>query len=110
MVLQRANELARELTAQRPRVDDALKWIACDPEIRALHTAMLPMTLERRKEEYDIDLLLRLAKLDDAGNLGECPGVPTTPFLASAPAPYWLNPEASTRCLALILMRAALSF
>jgi membrane glycosyltransferase len=71
VVLQRANELARELTAQRPRVDDALKWLACDPEVRALHTAMLPMTPERRKGEYDVDLLLGLAKLDDASNLEE---------------------------------------
>jgi len=70
-VLQRANELARELGAQRPRLADALEWVACDAELRALHTAMLLTTPERRKGEYDVDLLLGLAKLGDAGNLEE---------------------------------------
>jgi len=70
-VLQRANELARELTAQHPRVDEALKWMASDPELRALHTAMLPIAPEQRKGEYDVDLLLGLAKLNDARKLEE---------------------------------------
>jgi membrane glycosyltransferase len=71
VVLQRANELARELATARPTVDDALKWMACDAELRALHTAMLSTTSDRRRGEYDVDLMLGLAKLNDAGNLEE---------------------------------------
>jgi membrane glycosyltransferase len=71
VVLQRANELARELAATPPRPADALEWLASDAELRALHTAMLPTTPERRKGEYDVDLLLGLAKLNDAGSLEE---------------------------------------
>src|SRR5919109_5137427 len=48
-VLQRANALARELAAARPRVADALEWIACDAELRGLHTAMLPRTAEQHR-------------------------------------------------------------
>jgi membrane glycosyltransferase len=70
-VLQRANELARAFAAGRPRVTDALEWMACDAELRGLHTAMLPTTPERRKGEYDVDLLLGLAKLNDVGSLEE---------------------------------------
>jgi len=70
LVLQRANELARELAATRPEVGDALEWMARDAELRALHTAMLPET-PRRKGEYDVDRLLGLAKLNEAGSLEE---------------------------------------
>jgi membrane glycosyltransferase len=70
-VLQRANALARELAAARPRVADALEWIACDAELRGLHTAMLPRTAEQHRGEFDVDLLLGLAKLNDAGSLAE---------------------------------------
>jgi membrane glycosyltransferase len=71
VVLQRANELARELITPRPSVNDALEWMASDPELRDLHAAMLPMTLNQPKGEYDVDLLLGLAKLHDAGNIEE---------------------------------------
>jgi hypothetical protein len=37
-----------------------------DRQLHALHAMMLPATPERRKGEYDVDLLLGLAKLDDA--------------------------------------------
>jgi membrane glycosyltransferase len=70
-VLQRANALARELAAARPRMADALEWMACDAELRVLHTAMLPRTPQQRKGEFDVDLLLGLAKLNDAGSLAE---------------------------------------
>jgi membrane glycosyltransferase len=70
-VLQRANELARELTAAGPRVTEALEWMAKDLELRDLHTAMLPQLLEQPKGEYDVDLLLGLAKLHDAGSVVE---------------------------------------
>jgi len=69
-VLQRANELARELAAGRPRGIDALEWLACDTNLRALHTAMLPTTPER-KGEFNVDLVLGLAKLNEAGGLEE---------------------------------------
>jgi membrane glycosyltransferase len=71
LVLQRANELALELAAARPKVADALEWMACDAELRALHTAMLPTTQEKRKGEYDVDWLLGLAKLSEAESLEE---------------------------------------
>src|SRR5919109_772788 len=48
-VLQRANELARAFAAGRPRVTDALEWMACDAELRGLHTAMLPRTAEQHR-------------------------------------------------------------
>jgi membrane glycosyltransferase len=70
-VLQRANELTRELTAPNPRVGDALEWVANDPELRDLHAAMLPATPEQSKGEYDVDLWLGLAKLHDADTLEE---------------------------------------
>lgn len=68
-VLQRANELARELGPRRPRVADVLEWVACDSELRAMHAAMLPAAAERRRGEYDVDLLLGLAKLNDADSI-----------------------------------------
>ena len=70
-VLQRANALARELFARRPTVANALEWIACDAELRASHTAILSTTPEGRRGEYDVDLLLGLAKLNDARSLEE---------------------------------------
>jgi membrane glycosyltransferase len=67
-VLRRANELAGELAARRLQRADALQWMAHDADLRALHTAMLPTITERRKGEYDVDLLLGLAKLHDAAS------------------------------------------
>jgi membrane glycosyltransferase len=69
--LQRANELAHEWAAARPPLTDALTWLAANAQLRALHAMMLPTTPERRKGEYDVDLLLGLAKLDDADSLEE---------------------------------------
>jgi membrane glycosyltransferase len=70
-VLQRANDLARELAAARPKVVDALEWMASDAALRTLHTAMLPTMPARRKGDYDVDLLLGLAKLQDARSIEE---------------------------------------
>jgi membrane glycosyltransferase len=70
-VLRRANELACEWATTRAPLTDALARLASDAPLRALHAMMLPATCERRKGEYDVDLLLGLAKLDDADSLGE---------------------------------------
>ena len=70
-VLQRANELACEWAPTRPQLSDVLARLASDAQLRALHAMMLPATPERRKGEYDVDLLLGLAKLDDADSLEE---------------------------------------
>ena len=70
-VLRRANELSCEWAATRPQVTDVLVYLARDAQLRALHAMMLPTTPVRRKGEYDIDLLLGLAKLDDAASLEE---------------------------------------
>jgi membrane glycosyltransferase len=70
-VLQRANELACEWATIRPQLTDALAYLANDGSLCALHAMMLSTTPERRKGEYDVDLLLGLAKLDDANSLEE---------------------------------------
>src|SRR5262249_5915311 len=71
VVLRRANELAQEWAAARPPLSDALARLAGNAQLRALHALMLPATPQRRKGEYDVDLLFGLAKLDDADNLEE---------------------------------------
>jgi len=70
-VLQRANELACEWATTRPPLTDVFARLASDAQLRALHAMMVPATPERRKGEYDVDLLLGLAKLDDADSLAE---------------------------------------
>jgi membrane glycosyltransferase len=70
-ILRRANELACEWATTRPHVTDILARLASDAQLRALHALMLPAPPERRKGEYDVDLLLGLAKLDDADSLEE---------------------------------------
>jgi membrane glycosyltransferase len=70
-VLRRANELACEWAAIRPQLTDALTCLASDASWRALHAMMLSTTPERRKGEYDVDLLLGLAKLNDANSVEE---------------------------------------
>jgi membrane glycosyltransferase len=70
-VLQRTNELTREWPVIYPQMADALARLATDVRLRALHAAMLPTMHERRKGEYDPDLLLGLAKLDDSASLEE---------------------------------------
>ena len=70
-VLLRANILAQELHVEPSKEVDALLRIAGDTELRALHSNMLPATDRRRKGEFDVDLLLGIAKLDEADNLEE---------------------------------------
>jgi membrane glycosyltransferase len=70
-VLRRTNELTYEWAITRPQLTDVFARLASDAQLRALHAAMLPTTHERRKGEYDVDLLLGLAKLDDADSLEE---------------------------------------
>lgn len=70
-VLQRANILTQELAARPLGVTDAFERLATDAELRAWHAAMLPAKPERRKGEFDVDLLLGRAKLDDADSLEE---------------------------------------
>ena len=57
------------------QITDALARLASDTRLRALHAKMLPATYEQRKGEYDIDLLLGLAKLADADSLEEAPAL-----------------------------------
>jgi membrane glycosyltransferase len=71
VVLQRANAVAAELANGRPQVPEPFTWIAGDMTLRTLHAAMLSTTPERRKGEYDADLLLGLAKLQDVNSLEE---------------------------------------
>jgi membrane glycosyltransferase len=70
-VLRRANELTCEWAITRPQITAVFAHLASDAELRALHAAMLSTAHERRKGEYDVDLLLGLAKLDDADSLEE---------------------------------------
>jgi len=70
-VLVRANVLAEERQAEPSKQADALLRIAEDAALRTLHSNMLPTTDRRRKGEFDVDLLLGIAKLDEAENLEE---------------------------------------
>jgi membrane glycosyltransferase len=70
-VLRRVNELACEWATTRPPLTDVFTRLADDAQLRALHAMMLPARPERRKGEYNVDLLLGLAKLDDADSLEE---------------------------------------
>jgi membrane glycosyltransferase len=70
-LLRRTHELTREWAASRPPSTEAFARLASDAQLRALHAGMLPTTHERCKGEYDVDLLLGLAKLDDADSLEE---------------------------------------
>jgi membrane glycosyltransferase len=70
-VVQRANELISEWAATHPQMIDAFARLARDAQLRALHATMLPPTHQRRQGEYDVDLLLGLAKLGDTDSLDE---------------------------------------
>ena len=70
-VLVRANVLAEEWHAEPPKPTDALMRMAEDADLRTLHSHMLPTTERRRKGEFDVDLLVGMAKLDAADNLEE---------------------------------------
>jgi membrane glycosyltransferase len=70
-VLRRTNELTGAWTTTRPQLTDALVRLARDAQLCALHAMLLPITPEQRQGEYDVDLLLGFAKLDDADSLEE---------------------------------------
>lgn len=70
-VLRRANELSHEWASIRLPVTDAFARLANDAPLRTLHAMLLPRMHERRKGEHDVDVLLGLAKLDDADSLEE---------------------------------------
>lgn len=70
-VLERANALARELAQGRLQVTEPFTCLADRAALRAVHAAILHGTPERRKGEYDPDLLVGLAKLADADSLTE---------------------------------------
>ena len=70
-VVRRANELTCEWATTPPQTTDVLARLASDAQLRALHAAMVLTTHERQKGEYDVDLLVGLAKLDDADSLEE---------------------------------------
>jgi membrane glycosyltransferase len=70
-ILQRANELADELASARVHIDEPFAWLAREPRLRTLHASMLCSTVERRKGDYDVDLLVGLAKLQDTTSLPE---------------------------------------
>jgi membrane glycosyltransferase len=68
-VLQRANDLFGEWAARSSQETEALARLASDARLRTLHAGLLPDGNERPKGEYNIDLLLGLAKLDDANSI-----------------------------------------
>jgi membrane glycosyltransferase len=70
-VLQRAHELACAWATACPQRTDILACVTREAQLRALHTMLLPPMHERRKGEHDADVLLGLAKLDDADSLEE---------------------------------------
>lgn len=70
-VLRRARELTAEWASECSEESDVLARLADDARLRTLHAAMLPAAWRPPKGEYDIDLLVGLAKLDDADTLEE---------------------------------------
>ena len=70
-VLRRTNELVHALAEQNAPMSEAFTRLAHDADLRTLHAAMLPPPHTRRKGGYDVDLLVGLAKLDDAETVEE---------------------------------------
>jgi membrane glycosyltransferase len=70
-VLRRTNELTCEWATTRPKMTEVFARLASEAQLRTLHATMLLTTYQRYKGEYNIDLLLGLAKLDDADSLEE---------------------------------------
>jgi membrane glycosyltransferase len=70
-ILRRTADLARDWTARRSTVADPVASLATDPGLWEVHVALLPPTPTRRKGDYDLDLLVGLAKLEDAATLDE---------------------------------------
>jgi len=70
-VLQRANDLSHELIEKPQHTADVFERLVRDPDLYDLHRMMLSPQPERRKGEFDADLLMGLAKLSDAESLQE---------------------------------------
>ena len=68
-VLVRANELAAASEYRAPM--DAFILLSEDPDVLAAHRAMMPGGKARRRGEFDVDLLVGLAKIDDSDSLEE---------------------------------------
>lgn len=82
-VLARANELFRQLeesTAVRPA---SVRTLLHDPELMAAHRAMLPPPRRRKVDPIDPDLLIGLAKLDEADSLDDALGMLSRSELAA---------------------------
>jgi membrane glycosyltransferase len=77
-VLRRTNELTYALARQGAPLPDAFTRLARSPGLQALHAAMLPPPAPRRKGEYEVDLLVGLAKLDDAESVAEASALLST--------------------------------
>jgi membrane glycosyltransferase len=90
-VVRRANELTCEWATTCPQTTEVLARVAGDAQLGALHAAMLATTHERHKGEYDVDLLLELAKLDDADGLEEA----SAPLSSKEMLPAWERMRAS---------------
>jgi membrane glycosyltransferase len=71
LVVRRANALFQELAEKRQPVSDAMERLTTDTELSALHAAMIPPPQVRRKGEFDVDLLMGLAKLAEADHVQE---------------------------------------
>jgi len=70
-LLARAAELRRSLEEPATAAADAIKRVIADPELRALHLALLQSSAPSPSHEIDVDLLVALAKLDRAGALAQ---------------------------------------
>jgi membrane glycosyltransferase len=68
-VLLRANALAGETAAMA--YGSAIERVLHEPTLYAAHLAMLPSPQSRRRGEVDVDLVVALAKIDDAGDAAE---------------------------------------
>jgi membrane glycosyltransferase len=68
-VLLRANALAEE--SDDLNGDDPVEVLQAQPELREAHLSMLDGPAPRRRGEVDVDLVIALAKIDDAADLRE---------------------------------------
>jgi membrane glycosyltransferase len=68
-VLLRANALAEE--GDDLAGDDPVEVLQAQPELREAHLSMLDGPVPRRRGEVDVDLVIALAKIEDAADLRE---------------------------------------
>ncbi len=70
-IIIRSRKIMEELSLKGAPTDDPLKRIATDADLRALHLAMLPAPRARVKGEVNTDLVVAMAKLQQADTLQE---------------------------------------